>query len=205
MRLSSMLLVLALVGASAAAVDARPNRQGRQVTIPAGTVLRLQLAQPVGSDFSRVEDPVSARLTRSIVVNGQTAVPAGATAYGEVIEAERSGRVKGRARLGLRFTTLAVSDDERYAMRTRAWVREAPGTKKKDAATIAVPATGGAIVGALIDARKGAAIGAAAGGGAGTGVVLATRGKEMRLDRGHVILVRLASPLKVFVPENRDR
>lgn len=59
----------------------------------------------------------------------------------------------------------------------RAW------NEKKDTATIALPATGDAIVGGVIGGKKGAAIGAAAGGGTGTAAVLSTRGKEVCLGR----------------------
>ena len=81
--------------------------------------------------------------------------------------------------------------------------RQAPGTKKRDAATIAVPAGAGAVIGALTKGKKGAAIGGAIGGGAGTGVVLATRGKEVRLGRGAAVGVRLLEPLTISVPRDR--
>ena len=98
----------------------------------------------------------------------------------------------------MRFHTLEPSGhDERYRISTRTWSRIAPATKKKDAATIALPAAGGAIVGGVVGGKKGAAIGAAAGGGTGTGVVLATRGKDVRLGPGAVLLVRLSAPLTV--------
>jgi hypothetical protein len=84
-------------------------------------------------------------------------------------------------------------------MSTRSWSRIAPGTKKRDAATIAAPAAGGAIVGGLIGGKKGAAIGAGAAGGAGTAVVLSTRGTEVRAGRGAIVLVRLSAPLTVVV------
>ena len=91
--------------------------------------------------------------------------------------------MKGRGRVAVRFHQL-TADGERYSIRTRPRVASAPGTKKRDLATIAVPAAGGAVIGAIADGKKGAGIGAAIGGGAGTGVVLATRGKEVRLSRG---------------------
>ena len=99
----------------------------------------------------------------------------------------------------MRFTQLRT-DDERYRMSTSTWGREAPGTRKKDAAKIAVPGAVGAIVGAAIDGKKGAAIGAGVGAGAGTAVVLSTAGKEVRLPRGSTLLVRLSAPLTVRVP-----
>ena len=185
-----VIFVLVLGAAGTMAADVR------DATVPAGTVLRVRLQNSVGSDLSRVEAPVHARLVNPIVVGGRTVVPAGSAITGLVTHATRSGKVKGRARLGMRFHSLEpAGDNERYRINTTTWSRIAPGTKKKDAATIAIPATGGAIVGGIVGGRKGAAIGAAAGGGGGTAVVLSTRGKEVRLGRGAVLLVRLTEPL----------
>jgi len=195
-RLFSTLVVL--VTASATMADAA-RETARKTTIPAGTVLRVRLDSPVGSDMSRVEDPIGARLVNPIVIDGRTVVPAGSSVLGSVTHATRSGKVKGRASLGLRFHTLVPGDEDRepHRIRTRTWSRVAPATKKKDAATIGLPAAGGAIVGGVIGGKKGAAIGAAAGGGGGTAVVLSTRGKEVRLGRGAIILVRLTAPLTI--------
>ena len=168
----------------------------RDVTLPAGTLMRLRLENAVGSDISSVESPVRARLVSPIVVDGRNVVPAGSAVTGFVTQAVRSGKVQGRARLGLRFSTL-LDGDERYRINTRTWSRTAPGTKKNDALKIGVPAAGGAIVGGLVGGKKGAAIGAAAGGGGGTAVVLSTRGKEVRLGRGAVLLVRLAQDVRI--------
>src|SRR5262245_39590214 len=44
----------------------------REVTIPAGTQLPVILDTAVGSDISRVEQPVAAHLSRAVVVRGQT-------------------------------------------------------------------------------------------------------------------------------------
>ena len=170
----------------------------REATVPAGTALRVRLESAVGSDRSRVESPVHARLVNPIVIGGRTVVPAGSAVTGLVTQATRSGKVKGRARLGIRFQTLEpAGQNARYRISTKTWSRVAPGTQKKDAAEIAIPAAGGAIVGGIVGGKKGAAIGAAAGGGGGTAVVLSTRGKEVRLGRGAVLLVRLTEPLTV--------
>jgi hypothetical protein len=134
------------------------------------------------------------------VIGGQTVLADGSRLSGVVTDATRSGRVKGRAHVAVRFTTLMPrGDDERYRISTASVGRTAPATKKKDALTIGVPAAGGAIVGGLIDGKKGAAIGAAAGGGGGTAVVLGTRGKEVRMVRGSRITLRLTQPLTVRV------
>ena len=174
-------------------------RREREITIPAGTRLRLRLDSSYASDTSSVEDRVQAHLVSPIVVDGATVVPSNTAAIGHVTAARESAKVKGRAYLAVRFTELRTGD-ERYRMSTRAWGREAPGTKKKDAAKIAVPGAVGALVGAAIDGKKGAAIGAGVGAGAGTAVVLSTAGEEVRLPRGSTLLVRLSAPLTVRVP-----
>ena len=128
------------------------------------------------------------------------AIPAGSAVSGIVTSARRSGKVKGRAYVAMRFSNLTPRGDaESYRMDTRTVGRLAPATKRNDAIKIGAPAAGGAIVGGLVGGGKGAAIGAAAGGGAGTAVVLSTRGKEVRLGRGATVLVRLAQPLHLRV------
>ena len=187
-------------GREAAAVPAA--RVVRQVTIPAGTTLRLRVNRGFGSDISRIEDPVSATLARAVVIGGQTVLPAGSSASGYVSDATRPGKVKGRGRVAVRFTRITPANHTAsYTMQTRSWVAVAPATKKKDALTIALPAAGGAGIGALLDGKKGAGIGAAIGGGAGTAAVLTTRGKEVRVGRGAVLSVRLSTPLTINIDE----
>jgi hypothetical protein len=164
------------------------------IVLPSGTLLPLTLETRVSSATSRVEDPVRARLRHAVTVGNRVVLPAGTPVSGIVVDADRSGRVKGRALIALRFTSL-VLDGRRYAIRTSAVVRRAPGTKKRDAATIAIPAGAGAVVGGLLDGRSGAAKGAAIGGAGGTGVVLATRGREVMLPPGAAIGVRLTRSL----------
>ncbi|MGH9346719.1 MAG: hypothetical protein ACRD26_05570 [Vicinamibacterales bacterium] len=56
-----------------------------------------------------------------------------------------------------------------------------------------------AIVGGILGGGGGAAKGAAIGGAAGTGVVLATRGKEVELPTGTDLAASLAAPLTIRV------
>jgi hypothetical protein len=190
---SRLLALVAMFIGSIGVVDA-----ARRVTIPEGTVLRVRLDTTVASDTSRVEDEVHGRLVNPIVINDRTIVPAGSRVAGTVVNADRSDRVKGRAALALRFNELTLNgDSERHRIRTSTWSRRAEATKGEDAVKIAAPAVGGAVIGALAGGKKGAAIGGAVGGGAGTAVVLSTRGKEVRLGRGSVLIVRLTSPLTI--------
>ena len=170
----------------------------REVTIPAGTTLSLQLGTAISSKDSAVEDPVQATLRRAIVVDGETVIPAGATVSGHVTQSTRSGRVKGLAEVAVQFSSLRVGDT-RYGIRTAAITRQAEATKKEDATKIGIGAGAGAITGAIAGGKKGAAIGTAVGAGGGTAVVLATRGEDVTLPRGTVVTARLIEPVTLRV------
>jgi hypothetical protein len=170
----------------------------REVTLPEGTALRLDLKSSVASDSSQVEDAVRATLRQAVKVDGAIVLPAGTEIVGTVTDVERAGRVKGRARVAYRFDSLRY-DGERYDIRTATIAHEAAATKGEDAKKIAIGAGAGAVVGALLGGGSGAAKGAALGGAGGTGVVLATRGKEVRRGPGDDVNTRLTAPLIVRV------
>ena len=170
----------------------------REVTIPAGTTLRLDLASSLGSDTSKVEDPVRATVREAVVVEGKTVVPTGASLAGVVTDVADSGRVKGRARIAYRFNSLTV-DDEKYDITTSPTSHMAEATKKQDAKKIGIGAGAGAALGAVLGGGGGAAKGAVIGGAAGTGVVLATKGKEVHLGPGANVTTKLTAPLTVRV------
>jgi hypothetical protein len=172
----------------------------REVTLPAGTELPVVLETSVGSDISRVEQAVRAHLSRAVTVHGERVLPKGSGITGVVTDATRSAKVKGRAHVAVRFDTLVPQGTEdRYQIETTAVGRRAAATKQKDALEIGGGAVGGALIGALVGGGKGAAIGSVAGGGAGTGVVLSTRGKEVRLPAGTALRLRLIEPLTVRI------
>ena len=168
------------------------------VTVPSGTTLAIELETSHSADTSRVEDAVRGVLRRALVVDGVEVVPAGAALTGHVTAADRAGRVKGRARLVLRFSSVVI-DDSDTAITTAAIAREAAATKKADAAKIGIGAGAGAVIGAIAGGKKGAVVGGAVGAGAGTGVVLATRGDDVTLAAGARVSTTLSQSLVVRV------
>ena len=158
----------------------------------------MTLNTSVASDTSQVEDAVAAELTNAVMVGGRTALPSGALVAGVVRSVDSSGRVKGRARLALDFTSV-TSGGRRYAMSAEHFSRQASATKGEDAAKIGIGAGAGAVIGGLLGGKKGAAEGAAVGGGAGTGLVLATKGEEVRFPSGTDVSIQLSEPLTVRV------
>ena len=186
------------------AASARPAPrlpEYREFTIPAGTVLPLRLTSALASDANQIEDAVNASFRQDLMLDGSLVVPAGAEVAGRVVDVERSGRVKGRARLAMRFTML-TQDGDQYDMRTEAVERVAAATKGEDATKIGIGAGAGAALGAILGGGSGAAKGAAIGAAAGTGAVLATRGDEVRLEPGETVDTRLTAPLVVRVRVN---
>ncbi len=142
------------------------------------------------SPLAKVRQPVS--------VDGNAVLPTGTEVVGTVTSVERAGKVKGRARLAYRFNSLNYAG-ERYDIRTNTLSHQAAATKGEDATKIGIGAGAGAAIGALLGGGSGAAKGAAIGGAGGTGVVLATRGKEVRLGPGADVTARLTAPLTLRV------
>jgi hypothetical protein len=187
------------VAESASSVASAPAPPAvREVTIPAGTTLRLDLASAVASDSSRVEDTVRATLRQPLAVNGETVLPVGTELVGIVTDVAESGRIKGRARVAYHFTALRFGG-EGYDIATAPISHQAEATKGEDAKKIAIGAGAGAALGALIGGGDGAAKGAAIGGAGGTGVVLATKGNEVRLGPGANVSTRLTAPVTIRV------
>jgi hypothetical protein len=185
-------------GALAKAAAAIGVPQYREVTIPAGTTLRLELTSAVASDTSNVEDMVRAELRQPVTIDGHELLPAGTEFVGTVTNVERAGRVKGRASVAFQFNSVHVGSDE-HDIRTAPVARQGEATKSEDATKIAVGAGAGAAIGALLGGGDGAAKGAAIGGAGGTGVVLATRGRDVRLGPGADVNTRLTEPLVLRV------
>lgn len=176
----------------------------REFILPEGTELVVRLSTAVSSDTSRVEDPIQATLSQAVVVDEIDVLPAGSVVRGHVAAVEPAGKVKGRGSLALRFTSVSVAGrDEPSAIVARTGVL-APATKREDAAKIAIPAAGGAIIGAIIGGKKGAAVGTAVGGGGGAAVVLSTSGDEAALARGAVLTLRIEQPVEVRVPITKE-
>ena len=171
----------------------------REVTIPAGTILPVTLETSVGSDISRVEQPVHGHLRRAVMLHGTQVLPAGTGVSGYVSAARRPGKVKGRGYIAMRFTQIDTPGPGSERITTAPVGRLAPSTKETDAVKILAPAAAGAVIGRLASGKGAAAKGALIGGTAGTGYVLATRGKDVRLGKGAALAVKLTAPVTVRV------
>jgi hypothetical protein len=172
-----------------------------ELVVSANSVIGLETETRISSETARIEDRVEARVTRDVKVGDTIAIPTGSRAIGSVIQVERGGKFKERARLGIRFTTLVLADGTRLPMSTEAIYREGDAPGAESAKKIGGGAIGGAILGAILGGAKGAAIGATAGAGGGVAVVQAGDRQEATLPAGSPITVRVLAPLTVIVEQ----
>ncbi len=108
-----------------------PPAGAQTAAIPAGTALRVRLGQTIGTRISRPGDRFEATLIEPVVLGGQTLIPAGTSFHGRIVESKKSGRLKGRAVLGLELDSFALNG-ARYSVLTAADFRES-GTAQKSA------------------------------------------------------------------------
>src|SRR5258708_29815704 len=90
----------------------------REVTLPAGTVLPVDLETSVGSDISRVEQPVTGRLRRGVTVGGVEALPAGTNLDRHMAAAQRPRPGKGGRLIALRFTPVVTPGARQTPVKT---------------------------------------------------------------------------------------
>ena len=172
------------------------------LVVPAESVLGLQIERTVSSEVARVEDRVEARVTRDVRVGDRVAIPAGSVVQGSVMEVERGGKVKEKARLGIRFHTVVLADGSRLSIRTDSVVREGTSPTGESAAKIGGAAVGGAILGAILGGGKGAAIGGSIGAAGGTAATMAGGRNPAVLPAGTTVSVRVQQPVTVTVEKD---
>ena len=170
-----------------------------ELVVAADSVIGLEIETALTTENAKVEDPVVARVTRDVRVGNRVAIPAGARANGEVTTVERGGRLKDRARLGVRFTSIVLADGTRIPIETETIYREGDSPTNESAAKIGGGAIGGAIIGGILGGGKGAAIGSIVGAGAGSGAVVAGGRNAATLPSGTPVTVRVHEPVVVTV------
>ena len=108
----------------------------KQETLAAGTVIRASLQHSLTTDSNAPGDPFTMKVVDDVKVNDKIVIPLGSTVRGIVAESKRSGRVKGRAYMALRFTEVVLANGQIYPIQASGASRMAAGTKKKDAMII---------------------------------------------------------------------
>lgn len=184
-----------------AARDTIERENVEELVIASDSVIGLQLEGGVNSERARVEDAVDARVIRDVRVGRRVAIPAGSRALGSVMLVERGGRLKDRARLGIRFHTLVLADGARVPISTGTIYRYGDAPSDRSAKKIGGGAVAGAILGAIVGGARGAAVGATAGAGGGTAMVMAGERSAAEFPSGTEVTARILDSVTVVVTE----
>lgn len=170
-------------------------RDERELRVPAGSEVMLRLEDPLSSRTARREDRFEASILSPLRVGNAIAVPAGARARGVVRSVEPAERGTQGGRLELEFDSLFIGR-ERLPLRGRV-VSIEDNTGSDRAKKAGIGAVLGGVLGGVIGGKKGAVIGVIVGGG---GAVAASKGDEVELPEGTVLVVRLDRELIVPRP-----
>ncbi len=166
------------------------------MVIPAGTRIRIQLAQTISTQGNQTGDPFSGTVASPIVVNGQTIVRAGAQANGTVTDVKRLGRFVGQAILAVRLDTVRAGG-RTYPVQTSTVERFEKGKGKRTAIITGGGAGLGALIGGLAGGGKGALIGGLLGGGGGAAGSAFTGNRDLVLPAESILTFRLENNVTV--------
>jgi type IV secretion system protein VirB10 len=210
------------VNAQAASASSDTNKK---VVVPAGSKVLLELKAAVDTKTAKPGDPVYLTSTFPVIVNDRVVIPAGMDVQGVIDSVVRPGRVKGRAKVTMHFTTLIFPNGS--VVRIPGSVNAVPGaggptvkgsentieqagTKAQDAHNVETATAAGAGVGGLAtigggNTGVGVGYGALGGSVAGVAYTLLTRGKDVVLQPGQPLEMALQRPLvldekDVYVP-----
>jgi hypothetical protein len=192
-----------------------PTAAPQTYTVPAGTKVLLSLKSAINTKTAQQGDGVYLVSTFPVVGSGGVLIPVGVYVQGVVDRVQRPGRVKGRARLDLHFTTMIFPNGQVVAVpgvlnsipgsdgpkvKGNEGTVEQAGNTGKDIGDIAKGAAIGAETGAIAGAAsghlgEGLGIGGAAGAAAGAIYTLLTRGNDIVIPSGAAVEMVLQRPL----------
>jgi hypothetical protein len=181
------------------------RRGGGGGTSSAGELVMLvELQNRLSTDVSQKGDRFEAKVL-------EPQEYAGAVVSGRLKDVQRAGKSKGRALLQLDFDQIRMQggdwrdfsgqvtevvstggDDNVSEVDPEGGVR-GKSTTKDDVTKVGAAAGVGAIIGAIAGGGKGAAIGAIIGGSAGGAGVMTQRGKDIRLESGQQLRIRVTN------------
>ena len=183
------------VGTTGSTAPQQPAQveSSRRGQIPVGQELDVRLQTPLSSATASTEQRFETTTVVDLMQGDAVLVPSGSKVRGIVSSVDKAGRVDRSGRLTLAFDQVVVNGRE-YPIRAMATeVFESKGIRD-EAKTVGTAGAVGAIVGGIIGGVKGALIGAAVGSG---GVIAATDGKDVELQPGTMIRIRLDEPVQV--------
>jgi hypothetical protein len=179
----------ARAGAGMATASKR-DRERSEREIPIGTEIDVRLVDGISSARNQPEDRFVATTVVDLLLGERVVIPAGSELRGIVSSVDKAGRVDRKAGLTLAFDQITIDGRTREIRGIVTDTIEGEGVKG-EVAKIGTAAGAGAIIGGILGGVKGAIAGILIGGG---GIAAATPGKDVELDPGTILRVRLDQP-----------
>jgi hypothetical protein len=156
--------------------------------------LRVRLGESLDTRRNRAGDRFTATLDAPIVVDSNVVIPKGANFTGRIDASKASGRLKGRAVMGLRLESFEMNGNK-YQIATSDVDRVSGRHRRRNITLIVGGAGTGAAIGAVAAGPVGAGIGAGAGAGAGTIAAVVTGKKNVHIAVETVLTFTLRDPI----------
>ena len=168
----------------------RPTAQGSVSIIPAGQEIDVRLQDRLSSETAQVEDRFEATTVVDVYEGSRVIIPAGSVMRGVIRTVNKATRTDRRGELTVSFDQITIRD-RAYPMRGTVTEAIKGSGIKGEAARIGAGAGVGAIIGGIVGGVEGALLGVLIGGG---GTIAAVPGKDVTIDPGTVLRVRLDTP-----------
>ena len=191
MGISRFALALVLAAAGAA-----PAVHSSNVEVSSGTLVSIELVDPVHSGKNKDGDAFRARLLDGVWVRGAVAVAPGSTVRGRVLKAVPSGRIRGQARLELSLDCVEM-DGRSYPLRSDTLSYAGDPHAGRHIGSWIAGALQGALYGVLFGGEKGAIIGAGAGAGTGAAAAVIKGKQDVEFQPGAKLTFELTAPVTV--------
>ena len=197
--LTAALVLSVLPTLSGNAQTKQTKRSAPKPLVPAGTQLRVRVNDTLSSKESRAGDRFTAT-----VVNPSRYEEGKVT--GHIRSIRKSGRVEGRTTMSLAFDSIRLTNGRTGPMRgevLRVYDSDSAknvdeegrvqsgGRGKQTLKRSGIGAVAGAVIGGIAGGGKGAAIGMIVGGAAGAGSIAVEGSKELKIERGTEMLIRV--------------
>jgi len=168
----------------------------RQVSIPGGTPVQIQMIDSVDSATNHAGDMFHASLASPIVVNGETIVPSGTDVYVKLVNSSSAGHMTGRSELTLQLARLDFQGAS-YSLSSDDYHDVGKSRTTRTAETVGAGAAIGAVIGGILGHGKGAAIGAGVGGAGGAATEEATKSPQVHIASESKLTFTLQQPVAV--------
>lgn len=166
--------------------------------VPIGTNLKVRIEDTLSSKDSRVGDRFNATALDPVRFNE-------ARVTGHISSIQKSGKIKGRTSMNLAFDSIELTDGRRDTLHgyvTRVYGSgsgradeeggvESGSRTNQTLKRGGIGAAAGAILGGIAGGGKGAAIGLILGGAGGAGSLAIQGSKELKIESGTEMLVRV--------------